>query len=153
MTLSDEQFERYTRHVLLRDVGAAGQERLLGSAVAVRVGPDSAAEIAAIVYLAAAGVGRILLAGAAGEPVTRPEVDAGLLYGLDDVGRPRLEAIRARVTALNPDVCVTVAGPDDRPDARVPPIPVADDIDVAGALVEGGAVATRVLAELSKGPA
>jgi adenylyltransferase/sulfurtransferase len=146
--LTDEQFERYTRHVLLRDVGEDGQVRLLSSTVAVRVGPNCAAEIAAIVYLAAAGVGRILLGGDASEPVTRADVDAGLLYGRHDIGRSRLDAICDRVGALNPDVRVAAEHPGDAVDARLPALRADGDTNVAGALVEGGAAAARLLAEL-----
>ena len=150
MPLDQEQFDRYARHVLLSDVGEAGQERLLGSTVEVRVGPDSAAEVAAIVYLAAAGVGRIVLTGLVEDPVTEPEVRRGLPYGLADVGLPRIEAIRERVTAVNPDVCVVAADEPGAVDARLPSISLPGEIDLARALIHGCAAATRLLGELCR---
>jgi molybdopterin/thiamine biosynthesis adenylyltransferase len=57
MSLSDPQIERYSRQIVLPEIGGRGQERLLGSAAAV-LGTDEAAATAAL-YLAGAGVGRI----------------------------------------------------------------------------------------------
>jgi molybdopterin/thiamine biosynthesis adenylyltransferase len=88
--------------VLLPDVGGIGQRRLLGGAVVVDAlaGPAEAA----VTYLAAAGVGTIVVRdpGAVAAP--------GFLFEAGDVGRPRLEAARERVAALNPDVRVADAG-------------------------------------------
>jgi adenylyltransferase/sulfurtransferase len=97
-----DQVRRYARHVLLPDVGGAGQRRLLCARVAVD-DLDPEAEIA-LVYLAAAGVGTIVVRDA--RPVDQP----GWLFELEDVGRPRAEAARARVAALNPDVRVLERG-------------------------------------------
>jgi len=152
MTLTEEQYDRYTRHILLRGIGAEGQERLLAASVAVDVGAESAAEIAAIVYLAAAGVGRIVLGGGALEPVTEAEVAAGLAYGGADVGRPRIEAIRDRVCAVNPDVSVVAAVGSEHAARRLSRISLAGPVDLARALVHGCAAATRLLAELARSP-
>jgi molybdopterin-synthase adenylyltransferase len=106
MPLRTDQVRRYARHILLPDIGGVGQERLLQARVAVRVGPGCDAEIAALAYLAAAGVGTLALSGEADGPVTAAEVASGILYGAADVGRPRREAISERLRALNPDVTV-----------------------------------------------
>jgi adenylyltransferase/sulfurtransferase len=97
-----DQIRRYARHVLLPDVGGAGQRRLLSGAVVLDTleGPAEAAAL----YLAAAGVGRLV--------VRDPGVVAapGYLFEEEDVGRTRLAAARARVAAQNPDVTVTADG-------------------------------------------
>jgi adenylyltransferase/sulfurtransferase len=112
VALTDAQFRRYLRHVLLADVGAAGQERLLAATVRVELPePPSGAAVTAIAYLASAGVGRIWIGGAGAEAVSADDVASGLLYGADDVGRRRLDALRERVAALNPEVAI-VAPPD-----------------------------------------
>jgi hypothetical protein len=127
--LREDQIERYARHILLPDVGGVGQKRLLAAAVVVELGPDPAAESAALAYLAAAGVGRLLLAGDADGAITEAEARAGILLAASDAGRPRIEAIADRVAALNPDVRVErapAAGPDASPEA---------DIDAHGAVL------------------
>lgn len=151
MPLSEEQYERYTRHILLSDIGEAGQERLLDSTVAVELRPNGAPEVAAIIYLAAAGVGCIVLSGAVRDPVTESEVGVGLAYGASDVGRARLDAIRERVTALNPDVRVVPADEQAAVDAHLPAMDLSGDVDLARALVHGCSAAARLLGELSRG--
>ena len=60
MGLSEEQIQRYSRHILLPGVGGVGQERLLASSVLIAYAEDEeSAALTALVYLAAAGVGRI----------------------------------------------------------------------------------------------
>ncbi len=154
MSMTEAQYDRYTRHILLRDIGEAGQERLLASTVAIDIGPNTAAEVAAVVYLGAAGVGQIVLGGRCREPVTEAEIAPGLAYGPRDLGRPRLEAIRDRIEAVNPDVTVLESGGDTRVDARLEPVelPEGSESDLSIALVRGCAAATRLLAELSKCP-
>jgi molybdopterin/thiamine biosynthesis adenylyltransferase len=79
--MRDEQVRRYARHVLLPDVGGTGQRRLLAARVAVD-DLDAEAEVA-LVYLAAAGVGTVVVRD--GRPVERP----GWLFEAADVGRGR----------------------------------------------------------------
>jgi molybdopterin-synthase adenylyltransferase len=143
MPLSEPQVQRYARHVLLPDVGGRGQQRLLDAAVAVPVGPQRAAEVAALLYLAAAGVGTLVVTGEPHGAVTAAEQAAGIAYGVADLGRPRIEVLRARIVALNPDVTVTLehAGAV----ALAAPDPA---LDVAAALVAGGAAAARTIAAL-----
>ena len=60
MGLSEEQIQRYSRHILLPEVGGVGQERLLASSVLIAYAEDEeSAALTALIYLAAAGVGRI----------------------------------------------------------------------------------------------
>lgn len=144
MPLTEPQVQRYARHVLLPDVGGRGQERLLGAAVAVPVGPQRAAEVAALVYLAAAGVGTLVMTGEPDGTVTAEEQSAGIAYGVTDVGRRRIEALRERIGAINPEVTVTLSLPLE-PVALCAPEPAED---VASALISGGAAAARTVARL-----
>lgn len=140
MALREDQIRRYARHVLLPDVGGLGQERLLAAAVAVHAG--SAAAVAAIAYLAAAGVGRIAILG--GGTVTANDVATGILYGAADVGRPRIDAIRERVAGINSDVDIVEATAG----AVAMKVDAADG--VAEALWVGGSAAARVLARIAR---
>jgi adenylyltransferase/sulfurtransferase len=103
VALQPEQVRRYARHILLPEVGGKGQERLL--AAVVRVEDAGGAGAAALVYLAAAGIGTLAIAD--GGAVAAGDA---WLYEAADRGRPRLEAARERIAALNPDVRVTGAG-------------------------------------------
>jgi len=97
-----DQIERYARHILLPDVGGIGQRRLFAGAVVV--GDLGGAAEAAVAYLAAAGVGTLVVRA-------RGVVEApGFLFEASDVGRPKLDAVRVRVAALNPDVSVAGEG-------------------------------------------
>ncbi len=99
-----EQIERYKRHLLLDDVGAAGQRRLLDARVLI-VGVGGLGSPAAL-YLAAAGVGRLGLVDF--DRVDASNLQRQVLYTTADVGRPKVEVARERLTALNPDVEVVV---------------------------------------------
>jgi molybdopterin/thiamine biosynthesis adenylyltransferase len=164
-SLSPEQIRRYARHILLPDIGGVGQKRLLESAVAIAVHPGEGAAIAALAYLAAAGVGRIVLTGSAAGPVTAAEVPRCILYGDADVGRPRVSAIADRIRAINPDVTIEL-GPGSEaentalglpgvvPLAALPEHAAAwlgsdhPDEELAAALVRGGMQAMRTLVAL-----
>lgn len=143
--LREDQVQRYARHILLPDIGGVGQKRLLAAAVVVALGRDPAAESAALAYLAAAGVGRLLLAGDADAPVTTDEARAGILLGTDDIGRPRIQAMTERIAALNPDVRVERA-PAELDSAE---LDSADPPSVPGAVPLAPAPALPPLGELA----
>lgn len=88
MALSDAQIDRFSRQIVLPQIGGRGQERLLSSSVAV-AGNGALAEIVAL-YLAGAGIGRIALPGAGREPLQadildlNPDVSVAL--AVDDLG-------------------------------------------------------------------
>ena len=153
--LSDDQIRRYARHILLPEVGGRGQERLLAAAVAIEVGPGRAAEVAALTYLAAAGVGRLAVLGEARGPLEPSEAASGILYGEADIGQPRIDAIRARISALNPDVTVLDHAPADAIALAVAAGhgEVGDEDEVSDALVRGGAAASQLLARIARGEA
>ncbi len=151
--LRDDQVRRYARHILLPEVGGRGQERLLAAAVAVEVGPGRAAEVAALTYLAAAGIGRLALLGEPRGALEASEAASGILYGEADIGRPRIDAIRARIAALNPDVTVLDQPPSDAIALAVDAGhgEVGDEDEVSDALVRGGGAASRLLAHIARG--
>lgn len=153
--MNDDQVRRYARHILLPDVGGTGQARLLASACIVAVGPERAVETCALMYLAAAGVGTIGLAGDLDEPVTRDEQRTQPIYGSDDIGRPRGRALIERCHAINPDVAVVAAGEvaAETPTVAVPATPwLAFAPPVAAALARGGAAASQLLVRLYQAP-
>lgn len=100
--LTTEQRSRYSRHVLLPEVGEAGQIRLL-SARALVVGAGGLGSPAAI-YLAAAGVGTVGVVD--DDLVDASNLQRQVLHGVDRIGVPKVESARETLTALNPDVKV-----------------------------------------------
>jgi len=100
MTLTDEQLERYARHIVLKEIGGAGQQRLLGAHVAV-VGAGGIG-CPAIAFLAAAGVGTIRVIDP--DTVSLSNLQRQILYGTADLGWPKAEAAQGAARRLNPDV-------------------------------------------------
>jgi adenylyltransferase/sulfurtransferase len=100
--LSREEIARYSRHLLLPEVTGEGQLRLKAGRVLV-VGAGGLGSPAAL-YLAAAGVGTLGLVDF--DAVETSNLQRQVLYDTPSVGRPKLEAARERLTALNPHVDV-----------------------------------------------
>lgn len=102
MALSNEQLERYSRHILLKEVGVRGQKKLLNARVLI-IGAGGLGSPAAM-YLAAAGVGTIGIAD--GDVVELSNLQRQILHGTKDLGRPKAESARETMEDLNPDVHV-----------------------------------------------
>ncbi|WP_150291625.1 HesA/MoeB/ThiF family protein [Sphingobium estronivorans] len=100
MTLTDEQLERYARHIVLKEIGGAGQARLLSADVAV-IGAGGIGS-PAILYLAAAGVRTIRVID--DDAVALSNLQRQVLFGTEDVGSSKAEGAMAAVGRLNPDV-------------------------------------------------
>ncbi len=102
MDLSRDELLRYSRHLILPDVGLDGQQRIKAARVLL-VGAGGLGSPAAL-YLAAAGVGTIGLVDF--DVVDVSNLQRQVLHGTAAVGRPKLESARARIADLNPNVNV-----------------------------------------------
>lgn len=102
MSLDPEERERYARHILLKEIGGPGQQRLKAATVAI-VGAGGLGAPAAL-YLAAAGVGRLRLIDH--DHVSLSNLQRQILYRSDEVGAPKVERARAALSALNPHVVI-----------------------------------------------
>ncbi|MFO1014700.1 MAG: HesA/MoeB/ThiF family protein [Caulobacteraceae bacterium] len=100
MSFSEEEVERYARHLVLREVGGPGQQKLKAARVAI-VGAGGLGSPAAL-YLAAAGVGTIGLFDP--DTVALSNLQRQIIYLTADEGRPKVEAAAQRLMALNPHV-------------------------------------------------
>jgi adenylyltransferase/sulfurtransferase len=100
--LSKEQFERYSRHVLIPEVGEEGQLKLLDSKVLL-IGAGGLGSPAAL-YLAAAGVGTLGIID--GDVVDRSNLQRQILHSEDRIGTPKVDSAEAAMKAINPDVNV-----------------------------------------------
>jgi adenylyltransferase/sulfurtransferase len=100
--LTNEEVQRYSRHLILPEVGLDGQKRLKAGRV-LCVGAGGLGSPAAL-YLAAAGVGTIGIVDF--DAVDLSNLQRQILHGTPDVGRSKLHSARERLTALNPGVKV-----------------------------------------------
>lgn len=100
MDLTREQLDRYSRHVLLPQIGVEGQKRLLGARVLI-IGAGGLGSPAAI-YLAAAGIGTIGIIDS--DTVEISNLQRQILHTTETAGRPKLTSAQARIHSLNPDV-------------------------------------------------
>jgi sulfur-carrier protein adenylyltransferase/sulfurtransferase len=102
--LTREEVQRYSRHLIMPEVGVDGQRRLKAARV-LCIGAGGLGAPAAI-YLAAAGVGTLGIVDF--DVVDASNLHRQIIYGTDDVGRRKLDAASARLTLLNPEVNVVV---------------------------------------------
>ncbi len=97
---TDEQIERYSRHIILPEVGGKGQKKLLESKVFL-VGAGGLGSPAAF-YLAAAGIGKIGISD--NDVVDFSNLQRQILHSTEDVDRPKVQSAKETLEALNPDV-------------------------------------------------
>jgi molybdopterin/thiamine biosynthesis adenylyltransferase len=142
MTFSPEQIRRYSRHVLLPDVGGTGQSRLLSASVVVD-GSGAAGRIAAA-FLVASGVGAVTVDGA----LDRPVVAAAFPLAPGDTGRALHDALAAALGGRNPDVRIALG--DAPADAhRLDLAGDADDLPLPAAFALAGAATSALLHHLA----
>jgi thiazole biosynthesis adenylyltransferase ThiF len=102
MNLNQEQIKRYTRHILLPEIGVEGQKKLLAAKVLVVGAGGLGCPVS--LYLAAAGVGTIGLVDF--DTIDASNLQRQILFTTEDVGKPKVEVAAKRLKALNPDVTV-----------------------------------------------
>lgn len=100
--MTDEQLLRYSRHILLDEIGVEGQARIMASH-AVVVGAGGLGSPVAL-YLGTAGVGRITLVD--DDSVDLTNLQRQIAHNVARIGRPKAESAREAVAAINPDVAV-----------------------------------------------
>ena len=98
--LSADELERYARHIVLREVGGPGQQRLKAARVLV-IGAGGVGS-PALLYLAAAGVGTLGVTD--DDTVTLSNLQRQVIHATDDVGRAKAESAAAAIHKLNPHV-------------------------------------------------
>jgi molybdopterin-synthase adenylyltransferase len=101
--LSDEQLDRYARHIVLREVGGAGQMRLLDAHILI-IGAGGIG-CPAIQYLAAAGVGRLTIVD--DDVISRSNLQRQILFTEADIGKAKVDVAARVARQLNPDVLVS----------------------------------------------
>ncbi len=127
LDLDPTQLDRYSRHIILDDVGPEGQKDLLDAKVLVLGAGGLGAPI--IQYLAAAGVGTLGIAD--DDEVELSNLQRQVIHGDDDVGRKKVDSAAEFVADLNPDVDV------ERHDLRVTPDNIEELTDGYDFVVDG----------------
>ncbi len=102
MAFTNEQLERYSRHIILKEVGVKGQKKLLNAKVLI-IGAGGLGAPAAM-YLAAAGVGTIGIADA--DEVDLSNLQRQIIHTTPDVSKPKVQSAKETMEAINPDVKV-----------------------------------------------
>ena len=102
--MDDTQLLRYSRHILLDELGIEGQERLLGARALV-IGAGGLGSPVAL-YLGSAGVGQITVVDH--DTVDATNLQRQIAHTLDRVGQPKAESVRTAIAQINPDPHVQV---------------------------------------------
>ena len=100
MAMTDEQIERYSRHIILKEVGAKGQKKLLKGKVLI-IGAGGLGAPAAM-YLAAAGVGTIGIVDA--DEVDLSNLQRQIIHSTADIGKAKVKSAKETMNAMNPDI-------------------------------------------------
>jgi adenylyltransferase/sulfurtransferase len=104
MQLNNEEIRRYSRHLILPEVGLAGQKKICSTSV-VCIGTGGLGSPIAM-YLAAAGIGKLGLVDF--DTVDFSNLQRQIMHGTDDVGRPKCESARETIKSINPNVEVVL---------------------------------------------
>lgn len=102
MAFSNEQLERYSRHIILKEVGVKGQKKLLNAKVLI-IGAGGLGAPATL-YLAAAGVGTIGIVDA--DEVDLSNLQRQVIHATSNIGEPKVESAKETMEDINPDVTV-----------------------------------------------
>ncbi len=102
MDLNEEQIERYSRHIILNDVGVEGQAKIMAGKVLIIGAGGLGAPVA--LYLAAAGVGTLGLVDA--DNVELSNLQRQVIHFTPDISKPKVQSAKEKINAINPDVKV-----------------------------------------------
>lgn len=100
MQFNDEEIQRYSRHIILPEIGLAGQKKICSTSV-LCVGAGGLGS-SVLVYLAAAGIGKIGIVD--DDKVELSNLQRQILHGTTDLDRPKTESARDRLALINPNV-------------------------------------------------
>ncbi len=100
MSYSEDWIERYSRHIILAEVGGEGQQKI-GKAKVIILGAGGLGSPAAL-YLAAAGVGEIGIVD--NDEVDLSNLQRQVLHHTTDIGRPKIDSASEKLSAINPDI-------------------------------------------------
>lgn len=100
MPFTDDELERYSRHIILKEIGVKGQKKIMNGSVLI-IGAGGLGAPAAM-YLAAAGVGRIGIADA--DVVDLSNLQRQVIHTTGDLGKPKVESAKETMLAINPEI-------------------------------------------------
>jgi molybdopterin/thiamine biosynthesis adenylyltransferase len=151
-SLTEQEIVRYSRHIILPEVGGRGQKKLKGASVLL-AGLGAAGSAAAL-YLAAAGIGRITLWDPA--LVTPQDLEGGIAHDRSRLGTPRSRSAAVPLRAINPDSEVAVLDRENdvagaMPDYQVALLSGGDWLDLEPAALKAGASAVLYAAHGARG--
>src|ERR1043166_7095675 len=104
MELNNEEIRRYSRHLILPEVGLGGQKKICSTSVLCIGAGGLGSPIA--MYLAAAGIGKIGVLGF--DAVDFSNLQRQIMHGTEDVGRPKTQSAKEALNSINPNVEVLV---------------------------------------------
>jgi len=125
--MNDDQLLRYSRHILLPELGIEGQERLLASR-ALLIGAGGLGSPASL-YLASAGVGRITICD--GDAVDLTNLQRQIVHRTESIGLRKVESARATLRSINPEVEI-VAIPERVDESRIAELTAEADVVLDG---------------------
>ena len=125
-TLSDDELDRYARHIVLREIGGAGQVAIRAATVTV-IGAGGIG-VPVLQYLAAAGIGRLRIID--DDVVSLSNLQRQVIYGVADIGVSKAERAAARIAEINPGVAVEIIA--QRIDTKNAPALLSGDVIIDG---------------------
>lgn len=102
--LSDDQLDRYARHIVLKDIGGIGQKKIVDAHILI-VGAGGIG-CPAIQYLAAAGIGAMTIID--DDVVSLSNLQRQVLFSTEDIGQPKVDVAKKAAQKINPDVSINI---------------------------------------------
>jgi len=102
--VNDQDLLRYSRQIMLPQIGSEGQDKLLGSTMLL-IGMGGLGSPSAM-YLSAAGVGNLIIVDF--DDVEISNLQRQIVHHTQDIGKPKVESARAKMLAINPDINITI---------------------------------------------